>query len=349
MSSHLLRWEDGPMNWARQDKCSGGYDSWLGLTNKNQATLRVDKQLMGIQALEMGENMGKQSAVEVGENPGAPTGCPLAGAPGYVQKIQIVFTFTSKKNSLELCNWISKVQINQFWIILEYFPLLEKNIVVVMSLWCALSKTRRMVPGVSTKLSKHFLPLLASEGTSLTWTCPRPETWDLLKYIFKRLQPPEGMEVGTFKFQFLSFFASGIKWLRLSSLVFSYIVILSIKWFKCQISTFQCQEPVTSIHLRHLLDATGQQGSCLRLFRKRTLQRIPTDSRCFLWGPWFTNQHFIIQWSSMIQWSSEFGSKKMTMNANRFSNIYPQRSESWFHANGSSVLAVHHCRKRFRA
>ena len=133
-----------------------------------------------------------------------------------------------------------------------------------MSLWCALSKTRRMVPGVSTKLSKHFLPLLASEGTSLTWTCPRPETWDLLKYIFKRLQPPEGMEVGTFKFQLLSFFASGIKWLRFSFLVFSYIVILSIKWFKCQISTFQCQEPVTSIHLRHLLDATGQQGSCLR-------------------------------------------------------------------------------------
>lgn len=168
-----------------------------------------------------------------------------------------------------------------------------------MSLWCALSKTRRMVPGVSTKLSKHFLPLLESEGTSLTWTCPRPETWNLLKYIFKPLQPPEGMEVGTFKFQFLSFFASGIKWLKLSFLVFSYIVILSIKWFNCQISTFQCQEPVTSIHekgtcLMPLVSRAAVCGFCHRLSRG-----FPRGFQvCFLWGPWFTNQHFIIQWSS---------------------------------------------------
>ena len=116
------------------------------LSNKKQAILRVDKQLMGIQALDTwGKTMFVVSEGPHGTSiPSAPTGCPLAGAPGKsIWTIHSFFTLSSlkKKKTLELRKWIRKVQINQFWIIFWYFHHIRKGkTIVVVSLWCALSQ-----------------------------------------------------------------------------------------------------------------------------------------------------------------------------------------------------------------
>ena len=73
------------------------------LSNKKQTILRVDKQLMGIQALDTwGKTMFVVSEGPHGTSiPSAPTGCPLAGAPGKsIWTIHSFFTLSSliKKN-----------------------------------------------------------------------------------------------------------------------------------------------------------------------------------------------------------------------------------------------------------